>query len=105
MQECEEVLLREGGPEGFAREVRGGDEPSVERIEQVIEALKQLATVSGEWDSIPRQLACALYVLSFHLSGEVAGAEAYGRKFSEQTTELLPQMYELIDEVFGVLDD
>ncbi len=100
-----EVLLREGGSNGFAFDVRMGGEPSADRVERVLEALRAFAPASKSWSTIPKDLACALYVLSFHVSGEVEGAESRGREFGPAVVELFPQMYELIDEIFGVLDD
>lgn len=105
MREEIELIIQEGlGDQGFVSELRQGVCPGAERLTALIAALQVVAAEATDWKRIDRELAAALHTLSFEASGLIEGWERQGKTWQDESlTDLMPSVYELVDEVFGTL--
>jgi hypothetical protein len=92
------------GDSALVSTLRMGNHPERSEMTRLIEALKYLNKNGQPTDSIDRELARALHILSFHVEGLVRGWESAGRTWPSWLVDELPKVYLLIDEFFGVLD-
>lgn len=102
MKKSQEVIIKEAlDPDGMIVGFRCGIEPPKERLLRLIEALESLAVDLKESKLIDRKLSGALHLLSFHAVGLIESKESY---WSDTVEDLMPLIYEHIDEIFGVYE-
>lgn len=104
LDESKELIIAEGiGEDGIVVQMREGGFPTSDRMQRLLDALDTLFRHLKGSSTLDRNLAHALFALSFHVQGDIGGM--IGRGWEIPGSFLDDEMVKMFLAIEGIFQD